>query len=39
LIITWLDIQHAEQFSGMRSLIVTVLAFVPTAILILIFVR
>lgn len=39
LIITWLGIQHAEQLSGWRSAIVTVCAFVPTASLILVFIR
>jgi hypothetical protein len=39
LIITWLGIKHAEQLSGWRSAIVTVCAFIPTAILLLVFIR
>jgi hypothetical protein len=39
LIITWLGIKHAEQLNGWRSAIVTAGAFVPTALLIMIFVR
>jgi hypothetical protein len=39
LIITWLGIKSAEQLGGWRSAIVTVGAFIPTAILILVFIR
>ena len=39
LIITWLGIKYAEQLSGWRSTIVTVGAFIPTAVLILVFIR
>ena len=39
LIITWLGIKYAEQISGWRSAIVTVCAFIPTAVLVLIFIR
>jgi hypothetical protein len=39
LIITWLGIKYAEQLNGWRSAIVTVCAFIPTAVLILVFIR
>ena len=39
LIITWLGIKHAEQLDAWRSTIVMVGSFIPTAVLIMIFVR
>ena len=39
LVITWLGIKYAEQLNGWRSAIVTVGAFIPTAVLILVFIR
>ena len=39
LIIIWLGIKRAEHLGGWRSVIGTVCAFIPTAILILIFIR
>jgi hypothetical protein len=39
LIITWLGIKSAEQLSDWRSAIVTVGAFIPTAALVLVFIR
>jgi hypothetical protein len=39
LVITWLGIKYAEHLNGWRSAIVTVCAFIPTVILILVFIR
>ncbi len=39
LVITWAGIKHSEKLIGLPSVFVTVLAFIPAAILILVFIR
>jgi hypothetical protein len=39
LVITWAGINHSEKLTGLTSLLVTVLAFIPAAILILVLIR
>jgi len=39
LVITWLGVRYAEHLGGWRSALVTVGAFIPTAVLVLVFIR
>jgi hypothetical protein len=39
LVTTWTGIKHSEKLTGLPSVLVTVLAFIPTAILIFVFIR